>query len=484
MLNRRTFMTGLGAGMALASGLSPTWARENRQTLAMPPLLDATRSGRFELNAMAGSVNFLGGAESRTWGFSQPYLGPTLRLSSSGETHARVENRLKEAISVHWHGLIIPGNVDGGPHQPVRPKETWEPVLPIAQAPTTLWYHSHIHGKTAEQVHHGLAGVLQLTDGKDDERGLPSDYGVDDLTLILQDRRFDSRGRTSYDPGMEDLMMGFAGDTMLINGQFAPIAAVPKGIVRLRILNASNGRIYTLALSDGRDMHLAGTDSGLLDRPLPLPMITLAPAERIEILVDFSDGADLSLVSGPNLNAGGMMGGMMGRRAAPETAFEILPFVVDSSLPARITSIPGDIGGSLAQVQDPVATTRRFTLEMPMGPRMMFGGTRRYSISGAPFDMKTINHGVRNNTVERWVVSAHMLMHPFHIHGVTFQVLSENGGPPRAQNRGWKDTVLVNGQVELLVPFTQTAGKDYPFMYHCHILEHEDGGMMGQFTVT
>ena len=484
MTNRREFLAGLSAGAATLAMPGIGRAFENRQLLEMPALLDATDTGNFDLVAMAGKTNFLGGAETNTWGYNQPYLGPTLRVRNKGETQASVRNDLPEEISVHWHGLVIPGDVDGGPHQPVAPGTTWAPLLPIDQDPATLWYHSHIHGKTADQVYRGLAGILQLTDGRDDERGLPSTYGEDDLTLVLQDRRFDRDGRMSYNLSMEDSMMGFAGDMMLVNGQYLPAATVPKGVVRLRLINGSNARIYTLAIDDGRDMHLVGTDAGLLDKPISLQMITLAPGERIEVLVDFSDGRDVALVSGPELNSGGMMGGMMGGSSGMAQGFTILPFAVDATRKARIDKLPENIGGSRPAITATPVVTRNFTLDMRMGPMMMFGGKSRFSISGEAFDMKVMNHAVKLDTVEHWIISASMLMHPFHVHGVAFQVLSENGGPVRAQNRGWKDTVLVNGQVEILVPFNRPADKKYPFMYHCHILEHEDGGMMGQFTVS
>ncbi len=493
MIGRRKFMAGLGAGAAALASPSGLWAQSaGRFPLIMPPLLDASETGRFELTAMAGKMRFGDGDESETWGFNRPFLGPTLRLRSSGETAASVSNDLPEEVSVHWHGLIIPGDVDGGPHQSIAPRETWAPVLPVDQRPATLWYHSHIHGKTAPQVYKGLAGVMHLSDGLDKDRGLPGEYGVDDLTLVLQDRRFDRGGRMVYDPGMRDGMMGFSGNVLLVNGQYQPFATVPRGIVRLRILNGSNARIYSLAMDDGRDLHLIGTDSGLLDRPMALQSVVIAPGERVELLVDFGSGGDAALISAPEINSegGGMMGGMSGsarppidRPVDPETAFTVLPFRVDERRPAAIDRLPESLGGELAAVTTPVDVTRHLTLDMRMGPSMMLGGSNRFSISGEPFDMGVINHSVKLGATERWRVTGQMLMHPFHVHGCAFQVVAENGGPVRPQNLGWKDTVLVNGEAEILVRFDRPAAKDAPFMYHCHIREHEDGGMMGQFTV-
>lgn len=340
MITRRGFLTGTGAG-AVASFLpSLSWAGHGAGGLAMPPLLDATGTGKFRLEAQSGQTNFLGQSASETWGFNQSYLGPTVRIGNKGAIQAEIENRLNEAISVHWHGMIIPGDVDGGPHQPITPGTTWTPELPVDQAAATIWYHTHVHGETARQVHKGLAGVLQLSDGLDDERGLPSIYGIDDLTLVLQDRRFDRRGRMDYSLSMPDQMMGFLGDTMVINGQVGATAMVPKGIVRLRLLNGSNARIYTLSMSDDRPLHLIATDNGLVDRPIELDGLSLSPGERYEVLVDFGDGNDVSLVSQQSTNMGMMGGGMMGGRRTSGPPFEILPFKVDTAIGARIAAIP------------------------------------------------------------------------------------------------------------------------------------------------
>lgn len=481
MFTRRSLLSGIGAGTLAPILAGPMRAATPDRVLAMPPLLDATRSGGFLLETQAGQTAFLGGARSETWGFNQPFLGPTLRLPNMGTTRAKVRNGLAEAISVHWHGLVVPGNVDGGPHQMVQPGAVWAPELPIDQPVATLWYHSHIHGMTGRQVHNGLAGVIQLSDGQDDARGLPSAYGIDDLTLVLQDRRFDRAGWMDYTLSMPDQMMGFLGDTMLVNGQVGATAVVPRGIVRLRLLNGSNARIYTLAMSDKRPLHLVGTDTGLLDRPIELNNLTLAPAERYEVLVDFGDVQDVSLVSGQSVNTmGGMMGG--GQPAGPP--FEVLPFTVDPSLAARFTALPETAGGSRPDMDPAGATQRTFTLDMAMGPGMMMrGGGDRLSINGQAFDMDRINFASRRGQLERWTISASMMKHPFHVHGVTFQVLSENGQPPRPQNTGWKDTILIDGQADILMRFDRAASARLPYMFHCHILEHEDGGMMGQFTV-
>ena len=334
---------------------------------------------------------------------------------------------------------------------------------------------------TARQVMYGLAGVLHVTDGRDDARGLPSNYGIDDLTLVLQDRQFDWRGRIKYDVGMHETMNGVKGDTLLVNGQIDASAVVPRGVVRCRLVNGSNARIYRLSMSDDRPMHLVATEGGFLDQPVPLNRLTLAPGERYEVLIDFSSGADSILMSDDVANSpmGGMMGGSRGG-----ARFGVLPLAVDPSLPVRIEKLPEALDGDMPDLGATNAPVRHLSLDMSMGMGMMIarsGG--QFSINGAPFDRSSLNFSVGQNSIERWIVRADMMMHPFHVHGVRFQVASENGQPPKVQNRGWKDTVLVDGQLELLMQFEKPAPASAPYMYHCHILEHEDGGMMGQFSV-
>lgn len=466
-MKRRQFLTSTSAAILTAGVLSQTPVRrafaQGQTRLVMPPLLDTRGTGRLTLTATSGRTAFDVGPDNPTAGFNQAYLGPTI-LMQNGELAAEVQNTLDEPISTHWHGLLVPGEHDGGPHLAIAPGATWQPEMTIAQDPATVWYHSHIHERTAEQVYFGLAGVIHVTDGQDDARGLPSTYGIDDLTLVLQDRRFDASGRMVYDPSMMDIMHGFAGNRMLVNGQAGATAVVPQGIVRLRLLNGSNARIYTLHLDDTRPMHLVATDGGFLPVPVALDVLRLAPGERAEVLVDFSSGGAPVLMSDPG------------------QAYGVLQFATDPALSARITRLPDQSNGAPEDLSGAEVTTRQVTLDMGMGGMMMGGGG--FAINGSPFDMRRIDFEVALGSVERWQIRSTMVAHPFHVHGVRFRVVTENGGAPRPENTGWKDTVLVPGEAEILARFDQPASRETPFMFHCHILEHEDAGMMGQFTVT
>ncbi len=291
-------------------------------------------------------------------------------------------------------------------------------------------------------------------------------------------------------------------DRMLVNGAMRPVATVPIGIVRLRLLNASNARIYHLRFEDGRSMHQIASDGGLLPRPIKLPKLTLAPGERAEVLVDFAGGGQTRLLSEPDRNSpmrgmmggsggGRGMGGKMGADVQPEAAasvgsFEVMRFAVDTRQMAAVRMLPNTVAGAAPApaLGDPLRR-RRFELDAPGG--MMgggMGGMGMMTINGRAFDMGRIDHRMRRGETELWEIVAGDMAHPFHVHGTSFQVLSHNGARVDFASSGWNDTVLVDGRTQLLVRFGHTATEATPYMFHRHILEHEDAGMMGQFVVT
>jgi FtsP/CotA-like multicopper oxidase with cupredoxin domain len=466
-------------------------------TLPIPPLMEVGEDAGNRLDAIHGTHAFLEGAEARTMGWSQDFLGPTLRLRSGRTARLTVGNRIEHAITSHWHGLHVPGWNDGGPQSLIAPDAVLEQALDIDQPAGSFWYHSHPHGTTGDQVYHGLAGLLLIEDEHLAENALPATYGIDDIPLIIQDKSFSRRGRLRYDDDGMTAMQGFRGDRIAVNGALEPVAQVPSGLVRFRLLNASNSRVYVLSFDDGRAIHQIASDAGLLPAPVRLDRLQLAPAERAEILVDFSDGASSRLISQdvPVQMMGGMMGGrmgggMMGRSTgsdSPNGTFDILSLTVDESRQAAVSELPREIKGAhIPDLGEPVRR-RRFELNMMMGMGMMrgmFGGRPTLGINGRTYDMERIDEQLRMGETEIWEISADMMSHPFHVHGTSFQVLSRNGRPVSFPETGMKDVVWVENRAEILVRFDHPATPEAPYMYHCHILEHEDSGMMGQFTVT
>ena len=257
----------------------------------IPKLIDTLSKGPdFDLVLQKSEHRFGQNLATESWGISATYLGPVIRVRSGETVRPRVLNRLGETSTLHWHGLMVPSEVDGGPHNLIEPGAVWTPELAVRQAPATTWFHPHPHGRAGRQTWLGLAGLLVVTDGGDADLGLPVDYGVDDLPLVIQDRRFGPDRTLAYTPDVMDLMHGIRGDTILVNGAIQPTAVVPVGIVRLRVLNGANARIFDLSFSDGRAFHVVAGDGGFLAEPVELKRVIVSPGERYELLVDFSNG--------------------------------------------------------------------------------------------------------------------------------------------------------------------------------------------------
>src|SRR5208283_2715615 len=191
------------------------------------------------------------------------------------------------------------GAADGGPHQIIAPGMSWRTELSIDQPAATLWFHPHDYPRTAQQVIKGLAGLLIVDDEQTAGLPLPSQWGVDDIPLILQDRRFTPEGQFFDKRNLMAVTNGYVGDAMLVNGAHYPETRTARGWLRLRMLNGSNARSYALAASDGRSLYVIGSDGGLLDSPVELKQLTIHVGERFEALVDARDGAAFDLVTLP-----------------------------------------------------------------------------------------------------------------------------------------------------------------------------------------
>ncbi|MCY1126163.1 multicopper oxidase domain-containing protein [Frigidibacter sp. RF13] len=470
--SRRTFLTGLLASPALMR-LGPAFASEGR-ALTMPAIDEGTVTAgalSFDLGLQSGEMEFLAGRATPTIGINGPYLGPILRARAGEALSLRVRNGLEEASSLHWHGLHLPAAMDGGPHQPIAPGASWTAEFPLKQKAGTFWFHSHQHGRTAAQVWSGLAGVIRVEDEEEGALPLPRTHGEDDFTLVLQDRRFGADGAMTYAPDMHDLMAGKVGDVMLVNGQVGAHLPVAAPLARLRVLNGANGSIYRLHFAGDVPFVQIASDGGLLEAPVMLTEALVAPGERVELLVDLSAGAPLMLraeVFGAEAPFAGSNGVRDVIEIRPDRARSAPP-----ALPDRLASLP--------PVPAATGATRTFKLGMT-GEGLM--GTP--VIDGIPFDHGRIDFTVPLGAVETWIFeNTSQMLHPMHVHDVQFRIVSRNGQPPAPREAGLKDVVLTQPgeRVELRMEFTDYADPVSPYMMHCHILEHEDQGMMKQFTV-
>lgn len=472
-----------------------------------PRLVDVGHGEIFDLPAEPATHSFVPGKPVEVLGYGGTYMGPAVRLKRGTTAKLRLLNKLDRPTNVHWHGLLVEGEFDGGTQPGIAPGTSWEARLRVDQPAATLWYHAHIHGETTRDVHDGLCGLLLVEDTKATPAGLPSTWGVDDLPLVLQDRNFDAAGRPVLPPLASHVEHGFRGSTMIVNGTTDALAKVPGRLVRLRLLNASGARTFRLFFEDLRSFRLIATDGGLLPEPVELSVLPLAPAERAEILVDFGEGA-ANLMTGPDDHehrTGAQVMSMPDVLAAPARVIAFSPSserAAPAGIPKSLASLPA-LPGTTGDLR-----RRRFELrvlpgvgsaDMPSHGSMgqadatmpMEHGNHsdprelppRFVINGKSFEMGRIDEQVKLGSTEVWEIVSPEMAHPFHVHGAQFRVLSEDGEPPKLWNRGLKDTILVENSAELLVTFNRPAGTENPFVFHCHLLEHEDGGMMGTFTV-
>ncbi|WP_251129516.1 MULTISPECIES: multicopper oxidase domain-containing protein [unclassified Exiguobacterium] len=448
-------MTGNGGPMGHGTTQAIEASDEPEQSLPIPSPLKPDRvtdsTVYYTVVADEGTSRFFqNGKSTETLGYNGNLLGPMLELPKGKTVVIDTINRLDEPTTFHWHGLVIPAEMDGGPHQAVAAGDRAQVRLDIDQEPSTLWFHPHPMGATAEQVYKGLAGLLYVTD--DAQSGLPNDYGVDDIPLIVQDRLFTKDGELDYDAHMN--VDGTTGDTILANGAINTTFDVQTETLRVRLVNGSNARDFDFTLSNGENMTQIAADGGLLEQPVSLKTISLTPGERAEVLIDFSEIEDDVALEADGVSF---------------TTFRV------GELDKTSIDIP-----TSKKTLTPVntKTDRQLTL---------FGMGNMVSINGDTYDPDRIDIKVKQGDTEIWEIENKPDMmggmtHPFHIHGVQFRIISRDGNPPADYEKGWKDTVAVapDERVKIELTFTETG----TFMYHCHILEHEENGMMGQLNVT
>jgi len=480
--SRRNIIFG-AAAMAIGTTLPLSRTAAQRQTnpLKIPKLLEGAAGGRriYDLDIAAGISTFLPNVSTPTLGTNGAYLGPTIRARAGDRVTLRVKNNMAEPTAIHWHGLHVPARFDGGPHQVIEPGKLWGPSFDIKQKASLCWYHSHMLEQTGEQVLRGLAGLFLIEDDESVALRLPSDYGIDDIPLIIQDRRFNADGSFEYMSNMGDAEVGYQGNVILVNGTVIPHLELQRQRTRLRILNGSNARIYMLGRDDAADLLIIGSDGSLLERPVYMRRLRLGPGERIELLVDMPRERTVTLMSYP------VVANALGDNNETFPIIELRAGKLEppgTPVPQELIRVP---------YWDPAraARVRKFTLDMStmnIGP--MPGPTMDNSmgINGRSMDMDRIDERVPLGSLEIWEIQNRTtLTHPFHIHDVQFRVLDRDGAPPQPHEQGLKDTVLVDAgsRVRVIAEFADFADPDHPYMYHCHNLEHEDAGMMGQFVV-
>lgn len=457
-----------------------------------PVYIPPTQSGTsFNLDLQTGQTQFLPGDMTNTMGANGSLLGPTLILQKNDNIQIDVTNNLGEPTTLHWHGLHVAPENDGGPHTVINAGDTWSPSFEVLDWAATYWYHPHLHHKTNEHVQKGIAGFILVKDPVEAALDLPRTYGVDDFPLAIQTKAFDANNQIIIESALDVNLM--------VNGTLDPYLDVPAQVVRLRLLNGSSERSYLFGLSNGASIHQIASDGGLLAQTNTTNRLWLSPGERAEVLVDLTgmDGQSVDLMSYgselPSGNYGAAQPGMGAGQTIPDYTlnplngndFVVLSLNVQASTANPVTTIPTTLANHTIWNEADANTTRNLTFSpVVMGPTAIQGP---FLIDGQAFDMMVINQFVPFENVEIWTLTNNSpISHPFHIHDVQFYVLDINGVPPPPHQSGRKDVILVpsgQGVVRFITQFDDFYNDTLPYMYHCHMLTHEDDGMMGQFVV-
>lgn len=447
------------------------------------PIPDTLSGSTISLMIADSSYQFFPGQPTATIGYNGAFLGPTILLNKGQHVNMEVMNMLMDTTTTHWHGLHVSPANDGSPHTPIFAGTTWQPDFTVLDKAGTYWYHPHLHGKTMEQVLLGAAGMIIVRDSEEATLNLPRRYGIDDLPLALQWKTFDTLTN-------QLVMNDELDNAVMVNGAINGQLDVPAQMVRLRILNGSSHRFFYLAMNDNRNFNVIAGDESLLNAPVSMNRLMVSPGERYEIVVDFSGQAGSTFFLrqlGTSLPAGYPGGppdgmGMMPMGPLDNTDFDIMRFNVQPTTADPITSLPAALTTNTV-TPTTGAGSRSFLMQ---GVPMM--SMTNFTINGAQFDEGVINFQVEQDSVLIWnLTNQSMMPHPWHIHGNYFYINSIDGSAPPAHMQGRKDVVTVapmGGTAQIIMKFEDFSDAMMPYMYHCHILSHEDNGMMGQFLVT
>lgn len=507
-ISRRDFLrlAGVGAGAMFAGGFK------------LPALMEPfVPDAEIAITAREKYVQILSGSQTRVWSYEGQllsgsgvtvqavpgsYLGPIIRAKSGTRLRIYFNNQLAEDSVIHPHGPRVPEDADGHPMSAIGPGQTKVYEFEIIDRAGPYWFHPHPHMRTAEQVAMGMAGLLYVWDDEEALAVPGAGTGANDIPVILQDRNFDSTNQILYNPNN---MWGYLGSRILVNGKPNTVFSLEPRAYRLRILNGSNARTYKLGWSNGMPLQVIGTDGGLLPAVASRPYVMLMPGERVDIWADFTSLARKQVVlrslsfdpgggmmggGGGGMGGGGMGGGGggggMGSGLPMGSGFDILTVNVGrraGTKPVLGKLPPLSVLYNSSNVPN-YASPRPFSLDM----RMM-----EWTINGRVFEMMEVAEdemvNLHDTMAWEWINNT-PIPHPMHMHNVQFQVVQRTPSTVSSYatinqglvDTGWKDTVLVwpGERVKIAMTFGPHAGM---YMYHCHILEHEDMTMMRNYMI-
>ncbi len=420
--------------------------------------------------------------ESKNTKNNRKVLGPILKMDRGDVVQANIKSTLPVETSVHWHGVKDMPTYADGVFYPIDIRGSTNITFTVDQPGSTTWFHPHLHGTTAEQVYRGLIGVALIEDKNNPaEMRLPRTYGKDDFVLILSDKVVDEVQNIDYNPSTMDYMMaGYRGNYILTNWQFSPELNVPKGIIRVRLLNASTAQEIRVGIDKNMPMYLLASDTGILDTPEKVDTVFIPAGDRVELLVDTrrAPKGGFSFMS-IRRNSGGRQ---IAKRFSKRNDNQKILTVYVKDTKSVVQNIPKKLSIDILTIPSTFAKERTFIFS---------GGNMRvdapFTINGKTFSESRVDTISKANTIEKWTLinkdrGMRSFDHSFHVHASSFIVISVNGKSPPVDYQGWQDTIYLprGSVVEIAFPVTKTKGL---YVYHCHILEHEDAGMMGLLKV-
>lgn len=421
-----------------------------------------------KLTAAVGSTRYLAGEKTSIWGYRDgskrdsrvTVPGPRLDVRRGQHVIVHFTNELPESTTIHWHGLRVPNESDGTPsvQAEIEPGESFDYTFEV-EDPGTFWYHPHVRGD--EQVERGLYGVVRVRGGAE----IPVNA---DRTFVLDDVKLEASGELSSNTSSLDIMLGRQGNVIVANGAPAGQLTVRRGArERWRFVNSANGRYFNLRLQR-HDFQVIGWDGGLLAEPYTVETLLIAPGERYEVLVTFDDreGTKLKLETlhydrGHNVPDPG-----------PKLVFTAL---VEGKA-SRVDALPDTFGDPVDLVVSEDAREHNIELSEEEGEN---GAAPRFLINGDAFPDVPVLEGKPGDTEIWHIDNVSEMDHPFHLHGMFFKVLDVGGVAP--EHEGWKDTVNIPQKQALR--FAVRYGEPGTWMYHCHVLEHAERGMMGELKL-
>jgi FtsP/CotA-like multicopper oxidase with cupredoxin domain len=418
------------------------------------------------LTASVTTLSLQPGVKSEVFAYNGQTPGPTLDVTEGDHVIVHFRNDLPEPTTVHWHGIHLPFESDGSPYHPIAAGATHDYVftVPVGSA-GTYWYHPHPDHRTGFAIGKGLYGGIIVRSADD-----PLPLSMPEKFLILSDNRFLRDGSIDFPHpqshhGIKDESNGREGPVLFVNGEVMPTISIKSGEVqRWRLVNASAGRIYRLSLSGHTLLHV-GSDGGLFEKPIEVKEIPLTTGERVELLVRGSDapGGKSVLQTLPYDRYVPQT-----RPADWETTRDLLTLQTTKDAPVTAITIPASLRKVVPLDTAKVTAVRTVVFSQGL-------------INGKLMDMARVDVSTKVGATEIWEIENVVGMdHPFHLHGFQFQILDRDGVPE--QYRAWKDMINIpkHSTARIIVRYDDFPGK---WMFHCHILDHEDHGMMGVLEV-